>query len=442
MSIERYGSYDLIKRLATGGMAQLYLAREQAENGSEKLVVVKRILSHLAENLDFVRMFLDEARIAARLNHPNIVQIFNLGAQDDSYFLAMEYIHGEDVRRISKTADQKGRALPHALVARIIAEACAGLDYAHKKADAQGRPLNIVHRDVSPQNILVSFDGKVKVVDFGIAKAADQATVTRSGVLKGKYSYMSPEQAAGRKLDRRSDIFALGVVLWELLTKERLFKRANEIQTLTAVGECKVSPPSVLAKSIPPELDAIVLTALSKTPEGRFQDAAELRGALEKWCATQPKSSTADLAAFMRELFSERLVEEARSGHVFAGEDESPKAPRRSKAPPPEELPRTMLEIQGVQPTATVIPPSRSDGAGRSERRSDPSGGSRRSQGSGRRSNGAAAVALALAPVVDPPSDLAATAMAARTISEPPKFGEQQPSLSDQATKSVGEDRK
>ncbi|HYV46221.1 MAG TPA: serine/threonine-protein kinase, partial [Myxococcaceae bacterium] len=199
--METYGSYQLIKRLATGGMAQIYLARQKGPEGFEKLMVVKRILPHLAENADFVRMFLDEARIAARLSHPNIVQIFNLGAQDDSYFIAMEYIHGEDVRRVWKRSEQKGTVMPTNLVCRVIMEACSGLDYAHKKADQNGKPLGIVHRDVSPQNILVTFEGGVKVVDFGIAKAADQAVVTRSGVLKGKYSYMSPEQALGKKLD-------------------------------------------------------------------------------------------------------------------------------------------------------------------------------------------------------------------------------------------------
>ena len=181
--METYGPYQLIKRLATGGMAQIFLARQLGPERFEKLLVVKRILPHLAENDEFIRMFLDEARIAARLNHPNVVQIFNLGAQDDSYFIAMEFIHGEDVRRVWKRADSKHKPIPIPLVARIIMDACSGLDYAHKKVDSQGKPLNIVHRDISPQNILVTFEGGVKVVDFGIAKAADQATVTKSGVI-------------------------------------------------------------------------------------------------------------------------------------------------------------------------------------------------------------------------------------------------------------------
>ncbi len=325
---EIYGNYQLIKRIATGGMAQIYLARQRGPEGFEKLLVVKRILPHLAENDEFVRMFLDEARIAARLNHPNIVQIFNLGAQDDSFFIAMEYIHGEDVRRVWKRAEALGMALPIPLVCRVIMEACAGLDYAHKKTDPQGKPLDIVHRDISPQNILVTFQGGVKVVDFGIAKAADQATVTRSGVLKGKYSYMSPEQASGRRIDCRSDIFALGIVLWELLTGRRLFKRENEIQTLNAVTECKVLPPSKVNPRVPADLDAVVLKALARDANDRYQEAAELQMALEDWLLTrQLPSSSAHLATFMQELYTERLALEAQEGQVLVEELD----PSRSK---------------------------------------------------------------------------------------------------------------
>ncbi len=319
MSLENYGHYQLVKRLAMGGMAQIYLARRRGPEASNELVVVKRILPHLAENLEFVRMFLDEARIAARLAHPNIVQIHDLGAQDDSFFLAMEYIHGEDVRRMWKRAEAQGRSLPIPLACRIIADACAGLDYAHKKTDPAGKPLNIVHRDVSPQNILVSFEGAVKVVDFGIAKAADQATVTRSGVLKGKYSYMSPEQAAGKRVDCRSDVFALGVVLYELLTQTRLFKRSNDMQTLSAVAECQVTPPSQVSPRVPATLDAIVMQALAKDPEDRYAEALQLQEALEEWLSTQPQPT--DLAAFMSELYAERLAREARAGMVVVDED-------------------------------------------------------------------------------------------------------------------------
>ncbi|MEW5741560.1 MAG: protein kinase [Myxococcota bacterium] len=318
MSLETYGRYQLLKKLATGGMAQIYLARQLGPEGFEKLLVVKRILPHLAENEDFITMFLDEARIAARLNHPNVVQIFDLGAQDDSFFIAMEYIHGEDVRRVWKQAEKQGQPIPTALICRIIIEACAGLDYAHKKADPQGRPLNIVHRDISPQNILVSFEGGVKIVDFGIAKAADQATVTRSGVLKGKYSYMSPEQAGGQHIDCRTDIFALGVVLYELLTGARLFKRATDIQTLNAVTECRVAPPSEINSRIPTSLDAIVMKALAKDRTQRYAEARHLAAELEAWLLAQAlPSSSAALAEFLHRIYAERLAREQEEGRLM-----------------------------------------------------------------------------------------------------------------------------
>jgi serine/threonine protein kinase len=329
VSLENYGNYQLLKRLATGGMAQIYLARSKGPKASNQLVVVKRILPHLGENKEFVQMFLDEAKIAARLAHPNIVAIYDLGAQDDSFFIAMEYIHGEDVRRMSKRAGGMGFELPVALACRIIIDSCAGLDYAHKKTDPGGKPLNIVHRDVSPQNILVSFKGEVKVVDFGIAKAADQATVTRSGVLKGKYSYMSPEQAGAKKVDCRSDVFALGVVLYELLTSTRLFKRSSDMQTLAAVAECNVIPPSQVNPRVPPDLDPIVLKALAKDPDARYAEALQLQTDLEAWLRNRKISATnADLAAFLRQVYEERLAREARSGSIVVEDEPLPTGQR------------------------------------------------------------------------------------------------------------------
>ena len=330
VSLENYGNFQLLKRLATGGMAQIYLARRKGPEASEELVVVKRILPHLGENKEFVQMFLDEAKIAARLAHPNIVAIYDLGAQDDSFFIAMEYIHGEDVRRMCKRASAQGMEMPVPLACRIVIDACAGLDYAHKKTDISGKPLNIVHRDVSPQNILVSFQGDVKVVDFGIAKAADQATVTRSGVLKGKYSYMSPEQAAGKRVDCRSDVFALGVVLYELLTSTRLFKRASDMQTLSAVAECHVTPPSQVNPRVPKELDPIVLKALAKEPDERYSEALQLQTDLEEWLRTQQRAvPPAEFAAFLREVYAERIAREERSGSIVV-EDEPPATGQRT----------------------------------------------------------------------------------------------------------------
>lgn len=358
MSTETYGRYQLVKKLATGGMAQIFLALQEGVEGFRKTVVLKRILPHLAENDDFITMFLDEARIAARLNHPNIAQIFDLGAHEDSYFIAMEYVHGEDVRRVWKQAERMGREIPVPLVCRLVIEACSGLDYAHKKADGSGRPLDIVHRDVSPQNIIVSFEGYVKIVDFGIAKAADQATITRSGVLKGKYSYMSPEQAAGQHIDCRSDVFAIGVVLYELLTGVRLFKRTNDLQTLNAVMECAVEPPSKVNPRCPTDLDPIVLKALAKDVGARYPEARALAADLERWLlGNQHVASTAELGAFMQELYAERLAQEAEEGRL------------------------QVLELDGSRVNEPATPASqRNSRSGHRSQRSAPAGAYTRSQ--------------------------------------------------------------
>ncbi len=311
----QFGRYLLVKKLASGGMAQVWLARQPGIEGFEKLLVIKQVLAHLADDENFITMFLDEARLAARLNHPNVVQVFDLGQEDESYFIAMEYIHGEDIRRLDRQSRRARKPIPVPLVCRIIADAAAGLHYAHSLSTEDGRPLGIVHRDVSPQNIIVTFEGGVKVVDFGIAKAADRANKTRAGVLKGKYAYMSPEQAAAKPLDARTDVFALGILLHELLTGQRLFKREGEVATLHAVVSCHVEPPSDLNPIVPPELDPIVMSALKRDPNDRLQSAGELQMALEDFLLSQRMpASSAHLRAYIRDLFAERLDIEAREG--------------------------------------------------------------------------------------------------------------------------------
>ncbi len=328
---ERFGRYELLRRIATGGMAEIYLARADGPEGFEKHLVVKLILPHLAESEEFVDMFLHEARVAVRLNHPNIVQILDLGEAEGAYFIAMEYVHGEDVRRVWRRSVEAQRPIPVPLACRIACEAAAGLDYAHRAVDSTGRPLQIIHRDISPQNLLVSFEGAVKVADFGIARAADRVGHTRSGVVKGKYSYMSPEQAAGKKIDQRTDQFALGVVLHELLTRRRLFKRPTEIETLHAVAECKVLPPSEVDPRVPKALDAIVLTALARRPQDRYPDLSALRQALEDWLLSERQlGSTAHLKAYLSTLYAERLERErAAGGPVFDAEPSSGGGGRR-----------------------------------------------------------------------------------------------------------------
>ena len=318
-------------------MGEVYLARQAGFEGFEKLLVIKVLLPHLVEDEEFIQMFLDEARIAARLNHPNVAQIFDLGEVDGAYYIAMEFIHGDDIIRIWKQARTMEKTVPLGLTARIIADAAAGLDYAHKAVDSNNQPLGLVHRDVSPQNILITFEGGVKVIDFGIAKAAGRASHTATGILKGKYAYMSPEQAAGKPIDHRSDVFALGVVLYEMATSLRLFKRDSEVSTLRAVADCEVPPPVEHNPRIDAGLQAIIMKALSRDVETRYQDGQQLRLALEDWISeSRQPASSAHLAAFMQELYAKRLGEERARGKPFdESADMSPVGgPRRSGTNP------------------------------------------------------------------------------------------------------------
>lgn len=275
------GDLRLVKRIAAGGMAEVWEARKVGIEGFEKRVAVKVILSHLNDNDEFIRMFLDEGRLAARLDHPNICQILELGEHQGQYYMCMEYIDGIVLSSLMKEASKRGVFIPFEHCCQIIIGACAGLDYAHSCLDAAGQPINLVHRDISPQNIMMTFNGGVKVVDFGIAKAASQVHHTQAGVLKGKYAYMSPEQATGKPLDRRSDIFALGIVLWELTTGHRLFRADNEIATLHKIIGGDYPSPSAYRDGYPPALELIIQKALAPEREQRFQDCGDMQLALE-----------------------------------------------------------------------------------------------------------------------------------------------------------------
>jgi serine/threonine-protein kinase len=333
-----FGRYELLKKLASGGMGQVFLARRKGV-GFEKLVVLKRILPHLVEDDDFLTMFLDEARIAARLNHPNIVQIFDVEAEVGQHLVVMEYVPGEDVRRLEKKARAAGQPLPLGAVLRIVADAAAGLDHAHKARDEQGQPLHIVHRDISPQNILVGFDGAVKLIDFGVAKAAGRAQQTDTGVLKGKFPYMSPEQADGLDVDARSDVFALGIVLWELLCDQRLFKGESDPMSQRLVRACQVPPPSRVLSLVPPALDAIVLKALAKNPDDRFPDAQAMREQIEQYCLeAHVPASSAHLASYLKKLYAERIAELAdpsKLDELDVGTELEGFGARRKATPPP-----------------------------------------------------------------------------------------------------------
>ncbi|MCA1665525.1 MAG: serine/threonine protein kinase, partial [Myxococcales bacterium] len=285
-STSQFGKYALQRKLAEGGMAELFLAKQTGMEGFEKLVVVKRILPQLCNDDAFVEMFLNEARVAARLNHPNVAQIFDLGKLGDQYFIAMEYVHGEDLRALIREA-----------------------------TDADKRPpLGLVHRDVSPANVLVTYEGSVKLVDFGIAKAtrAIDAAQTQAGLLKGKYAYMSPEQARGQPVDARSDVFCIGVLLWELATWQRLFKRPTEMSTLMAVAEEPVRAPRSVEPSLPADLDRLIIKALARDPDDRFGSAQEMRAALESLIRTSGwEADTLALSTYMRELFAGKLRQQA-----------------------------------------------------------------------------------------------------------------------------------
>ncbi|HEY2745281.1 MAG TPA: protein kinase [Polyangia bacterium] len=310
----QFGKYSLQRKLAEGGMAEVFLAKQTGMEGFEKLVVVKRILPQLCSDDSFVKMFLNEARVAARLNHPHVVQIFDLGKLGDQYFIAMEYVHGEDLRTVIREATDADRRPPIGLVCRIIADMLAGLHYAHTRVGADGKPLGLVHRDVSPQNVLVTYEGSVKLVDFGIAKATREvgAAQTQAGLLKGKYSYMSPEQARGQPIDARADVFCAGVLLWELATWQRLFKRPTDMSTLMAVAEEPIRTPRSVEPSLPPELDRVIMKALARKPEERYGSAQEMRAALEALVRTSGwEADTLALSNWMRELFAGKLRAQA-----------------------------------------------------------------------------------------------------------------------------------
>ena len=301
-----YGEYVLLERVAMGGMAEVFRAKRKGVEGFEKIVAVKRILPHLSNNADFVEMFIAEAKIVASLTHPNIAQIFDLGKIDASYYIAMEFVEGRDLRTILSRAGDRDTHLGIALAAIIAAKVGAALEYAHRHRDEQGKELQIVHRDVSPQNILVSSEGEVKLVDFGIARAATKASHTDSGSLRGKLLYMSPEQAWGKRLDRRSDIFSLGAVFYEVLTGHPLFSGNSEMSVLERVRDAQFLPPSSLNPAVPIEIEAIVTRALRKNPDERYQDAAEMLLDLDTDLRNRPAVGSSELARFISGLFEEK----------------------------------------------------------------------------------------------------------------------------------------
>lgn len=301
------GKYELIKRIAVGGMSEIYLASQGGLEGFERAVIVKCIREDLDTEDEVKEMFLDEARIAACLKHPNIVHLYDVGRDEDVAYLAMEYIFGRDMMSVCDRARYLGREIPIQVLVKIMCDVLAGLHYAHVVAEFEDRPLHVIHRDVSPQNILVSFDGVTKLVDFGIAKASARLSETRAGILKGKYAYMSPEQVRGKPLDHRSDQFSLAVVFYEALTHTRLFQRETDYSTMEAVDRCDVPPIKVLRKDIPRRLLRVLRKAMRRNPKRRFSSAKEMERSLHKLLRGSGVEQTERVSEFVRGLFSTEL---------------------------------------------------------------------------------------------------------------------------------------
>jgi len=308
---ERFGKYLIVGELAVGGMAEVFLGVNRGLEGFQKAVVIKRVLPAYSGNPSFVQMFVDEARIAARLEHPNLIRTYEFGEVNGHYFTAMEYLPGEDLAKCLDKLAFSHQQMPFHIAAGIVAKVCAGLHFAHQLTDTSGRTLSLIHRDVNPANVIVTYTGEVKVIDFGIAKT--NATETQTGTIKGKIAYMSPEQLLARGVDQRSDVFSTGVVLWELLTGRPLFLRDNEAATLYAIMNEPIRAPSRLRPDVPPELDRIVMCALSRTPVDRYDTAEEMEIDLERFLADQPKYDGRVAARMLEDLFGSTRAEAKRA---------------------------------------------------------------------------------------------------------------------------------
>ena len=331
------GKYRLYHHLASGGMGEVFLARHEGPAGFSKNVVVKRILSGIASDETFVTMFLNEARLAAMIEHPNVVQIFDLGLECDTYFIAMEYIHGRSLRQLRRRLRELQRPFPELLAARVCSQALQGLHYAHTLTDDEGNPLHIVHRDVSPDNVLIAFNGATKVVDFGIAKAAVNVSTTRAGSVKGKFAYMAPEQITGKGMDGRADVYATGVLLYELLSGQRPFNATSEPGLIRAILMEPATPVREANPNIPDALNDVIMRAIARKPDDRFASAEEMSFALEAYIQSTGKTITnAHVAALMRDLFPD---------------DAAHKTPASVTTPPPRQV------SYGLTPAPGSLPP-------------------------------------------------------------------------------------
>ncbi len=334
------GEYEILERIGVGGMAEVFRAR-----AGGRVVAIKRLLPGISGNQTFVTMFVDEAKIVAQLDHRNIVRTIDVGCQDGDYFIVMEYIHGVDLKQLFDRCQEAESRMPISLTCTIIARVCDALSYAHNTLDAQGRPLGVVHRDVSPANVLVSFDGETKLIDFGVAKARHRLARTRTGFVKGKVAYVAPEILRGGTANHSADVFAAGVVLWELLTGARLFDSPTDFGVLELIRVCRTRPPSALNPKVPPELDHIVGRALAREPVDRYKDAIELHDDLQDFLGLATPAWTTDKV-------SRWLHTIAGNAAGFDGPDTEAKTRLflRGNSPPVAPPPRATVQTQTPQP--------------------------------------------------------------------------------------------
>jgi len=356
----KFGKYLLLERIAVGGMAEVFVAKAFGVEGFERLLAIKKILPTMGEDAEFIRMFVDEARIAVQLAHANIVQVLELGKHDESLYIAMEYVSGRDLRQLMGRFRKRQEPMPLPQACLIVGEVCEALDHAHRKRDAQGRALGIVHRDVSPQNVLVSFEGEVKLIDFGIAKAESRLQKTQSGILKGKFSYMSPEQVKGDAVDGRSDVFACGILLWELVCGEKLFAGDSDYAILEKVRLGAIPPPRSRNPRCPEALERAILKSLAIDPARRYQTASELHDDLMRFTvASGAVFGARQLATWLREEFRAEYENEQQRLRAWlaVGAPPSREPPRREPAIR-SELPAVIVADLTQTPRAPVAAPA------------------------------------------------------------------------------------
>jgi serine/threonine protein kinase len=344
----KFGRYEIIQRLGTGGMGEVYLARMTGPHGFEKKVVIKKILAHLSRDEEFIRRFIDEGKIVVRLTHSNIVQIYDMGIEDGEYFMAMEYVDGLDLKELISRVKPSMQNIPQDLALFILQEICKGLSYAHLKKDDEGKSLNIVHRDLSPANIILSKDGEVKICDFGVAKAAGRLTLSLPGILHGKYLYLSPEQARGDEIDYRSDIFSLGILGYEILTFIKPFDGDNDLEILEKIKNTNPLPPSRFNAAIQPVLDGIILKCLNKDRDMRYQSTGDLLSVLTKYFyETHTIVGNNELKKYLQTFFETDKIEQ-KPVHVDLDEAISENL-KQFKDSPPREVTINMQDLQKVE---------------------------------------------------------------------------------------------